>query len=81
MRETRHSIADWVRFKTQTLLVILRTQNQPQEASCVFSEVEHLFQSAGCARKKLLSRTILQSLKPFLWVLDFLMDGLLALDL
>ena len=37
MCETRHSIADWVCFKTQTLLEILRTQSQLQEVSCVFS--------------------------------------------
>ena len=36
MWETRHNIADWVCFKTQTLLAILRSQNQPQELSCVF---------------------------------------------
>ena len=34
MLGTRHSTADWVYFKTQTLLSILRTQNQPQEVSC-----------------------------------------------
>ena len=42
--ETRHSIADWVCFNTQTLLGTLRTRNQPQVESCVFSEVEQLFQ-------------------------------------
>ena len=39
MWETRHSIVDWVCFKIQTLLVILRTQNQHQADSCAFSEV------------------------------------------
>ena len=68
MWETWRSIADWVCFKTQTLLAILRTQNQPQEESCVFLEVEHLFLSVGCARNKLLSRTVLQSLRLFLWM-------------
>ena len=53
MWETRHSIADWVCFKTQTLQEILRTQSQPHEVSCVFLEAEHLFQSVGCARNKL----------------------------
>ena len=65
MWETRHSIVDWVCSKTQTLLEILRTQNQPLEVSCVFLEVEHLFQSVGYARSKLLSRTDPQSLKLF----------------
>ena len=36
MWENRHSSADWVCFKTQTLLVILRTRNQPQEECCIF---------------------------------------------
>ena len=69
MWETRHSIADWVCFKTQTLLAILRTQHQPQKVSCVFLEVELLFLSVGCARSKLLCRTVLQNRKLFLWIL------------
>ena len=64
---TRLSIDDWVYFKIQTLLEIFRTQSQAQEVSCVFLEAEHFFQSVGCARTKLLSRTVLQSLKSFLW--------------
>ena len=36
MWETRHSIVDWVCVKTQTLLVILRTQNQPLEVCLVY---------------------------------------------
>ena len=36
MWDTRHSIVDWVCFKPQTLLVILRTPNQPQEVSFVY---------------------------------------------
>ena len=67
MWENRHSSADWVCFKTQTLLVILRTRNQPQEESCIFLEVEHLFLSVGCARNKLMSRTVLQSPRLFLY--------------
>ena len=73
--ETRHSIADWVCIKTQTLLEIVRTRNQPQGESFVFSEAEQLFQSVGCSRNKLLSRTAPQSLR---WLR---MDGLPALDL
>ena len=39
--------------------------------SYVSSEVEHLSPSVGCARSKLLSRTVLQSLKSFLWMLIY----------
>ena len=67
----RHSIADWVCFQTQTLLEILRTQHQPQELSCVFLEAEHLSQSVGCTRSKLLSRAVPQNVKSFLWMLDY----------
>ena len=78
MWETRHSIGDWVYFKTQTLLGTLRTQNKLQEEFCVFSEVEHLFQSAGCARSKRYSSTESEIIS-----LDagLRMDGLTALDL
>ena len=51
MWETRHSIADWVIIKTQTLLATLRTLSQPQEVSCVFLEVEH-FVPGSCMCKK-----------------------------
>ena len=39
MWETRHLLQTWVCSKTQTLLATMRTQNQPQEVSCVISEV------------------------------------------
>ena len=68
---TQLSIVDWVYFKTQTLLMTLRTLNQPQG--------EHVSPSAGCATNKLLSRTILQSLKSSRWMLDYeWMDYLLS---
>ena len=67
MKGTRHSTADWVYFKTQTLLAILWIQNQPQEVSWVFWEVKLLSPSVGCARNKLRFRTVLQNLKSFLW--------------
>ena len=81
MWETRHTIVDWVCFKILTLLVILRTQNQPQEVSCVFLEVEHLFQSVGCARNRPLSSH--SSTESEIISLDagLRMDGLPALDL
>ena len=36
MWETQHNNADLDCFKTLILLATLRTQNQPQEVSCVF---------------------------------------------
>ena len=52
MWETRHSIADWVCFKTQTLLEILRTQSQLQEVSCVFLEAEHFVPVSWMCKKQ-----------------------------
>ena len=49
--------------------------------SCLISEVEHLSPQVGCARSKFLSRTVLQSLRLFLWMLELRMDSLFALDL
>ena len=77
MWETRHSTADWVCFKTQTLLEILGTQSQLQEMSCVFGEAEHFFQSVGYARNKRQFLTAPQCLKLFLWMLDFAWMGFL----
>ena len=45
----------------------------------VFWEAEHLSQSVGCARNKLLSRTAPQSLKSLLWMLDYVWMGYLLL--
>ena len=75
MWETRHSIADWVWFKTLTLLEILRIQSQPHEVSCVFLEAERLFQSAGCARNERQFLIAPQNLKSFLWMLDYVWMG------
>ena len=52
-----------------------------QEESCVFLEVEHLFRTVGCARSKLLSRTVPQSLRLFLWMPDCVWMGYLLLIL
>ena len=71
MWTTPISIVDWVYSKTQTLLTTLKTPNQPQVESCVSWEVEYLSPSVGCARSKLLSHTVLQSLKSNLWMLDY----------
>ena len=79
MWDTRHSLADCVCSKTQTMQATLRTQSQPQEVSCVFLEAEHLSQSVGCARNKLRFRTVPQSLKLFLWMLDYAWMGYLLL--
>ena len=79
MRETRHSTADRVYSRTQTLLATLRTQNQPQVVSSVFLEVVLLSQSVGCSRNKLRFRTVLQNLKSFHWMLDYVRMGYLLL--
>ena len=63
------SIVDWVYPKTQTLLAILRTRKQPQDASFVFLE-EQLSLSVGCARNKRQCPALLQNLKSFRWMLD-----------
>ena len=71
MWETWHNIADWVYFKTQTLLEILRTQKSTLGGVlCMFGTRTFVSQSVGCARNKLLSRTVPQSLRSFLWMLD-----------
>ena len=46
-----------------------------------FFQVEYLFQSVGYARSKLLSRTVLQSMKSFFLYTGLRMDELLTLDL
>ena len=79
MWETRHSTVDWVCFKTQTLQATLRTQSQPHEVSCVFLEAEHLSHSVGCARNKHQFLIAPQSLKFFLWMLDYVWIGYLLL--
>ena len=73
---TRLSIVDWVCSKTRTLLATLRTRNQPRGEgrrgmSYVLLEAEQLSPSVGCARNKRQCPTVLQSLKSFLWILDF----------
>ena len=50
---TRHSIVDWAYFKTQTLLVILKTRNQLQGEYFVHLEVEHSSLKTGCVRNRL----------------------------
>ena len=58
----RHSIADWVCSKTQTLLAILRTlEINFQWCFVYFLEVEHLSPSVGCARNKRQCPTVPQS--------------------
>ena len=80
MWETRHSIVNWVCFKIQILLVILRTQLQPQDESCVLLELKHLFPSVGCKKQTAVSHSSTES---EMISLDdgFRMDGLFALDL
>ena len=58
MWETLLSNAEWNCFNTPILRDILRIQNLRQGEHYVFSEVLHLFQSAGCVRNKLQFRTV-----------------------
>ena len=67
---TRHTIVDWVYFKTQTLLATLRTRNRAQVVSRVSLEAEHWSPSVGCARNTRQYPTVLQNLKSFRWKLD-----------
>ena len=68
---TRLSIVDWVYSKTQTLLATLRFQSQPRKRSLMYLWKPNICPpSVGCARSKLFSLTVLQSLKSFLWMLD-----------
>ena len=79
--ETRHSIADWVSSKTQAVLATLRTQNQPQEVSCVFLEVEHFVPvSWMCKKQTWVSQSSTESEVISLYA-GLRMDGLPALDL
>ena len=64
---TRLSIVDWVHSKTQILLATLRSQNQSRVESYVFSEAEHSFPSAGCARNKRQYRTVTYSDERLTW--------------
>ena len=56
IRQTRHSIVDWVHFKILIFLVIMRTQDQPQDVFFVFLGCRTFFpQSVGYSRNKLFS--------------------------
>ena len=75
MWETRHSIADWVCFKTHILLEILRTRNQFQVVSCVFLAVGWM-----CKKQTSVSHSSTES-EVILLDVGLRMDGLFALDL
>ena len=62
--------ADWDCFKTPILGEILKIRNPLLEEHCAFLEVIHLVQEVGCARHKLLFRTVRQNLKSYLRTLD-----------
>ena len=81
MWETLANNADWDCFKTPILQEILKTQNQHQEVSCVFSEVTRWCQSVGCVRNKLQFRAILWKLKIISLDAGLRLDGIPALDL
>ena len=52
MWETRHSIADWVCFKTPILQEILRIQHLHQVEHCAFSEAIYLFNSGEASQSR-----------------------------
>ena len=67
-------------FQDSDLLATLRTQNQLWEESYVYSEVEHLSPSVGCARNKRQYLTALQNKKLFFrWMLVWGWSGYLFL--
>ena len=81
MWETRHNIVDWVCFKTQTLLEILRTQHQPQEVVlCILGSRTFVPVRWMCKKQTSVSHSSTES---EIISLDagLRMDGLLALDL
>ena len=81
MWETRHSTADWVCSKTQTLLATLRTQNQLQEVSHVFFGSRTFVPVSWMCKKQ--SSVAHSSTESEIISLNagLRVDGLLALDL
>ena len=63
--------ADWDCFKTLTSREILKIRNPLLEEQCAFLEVIHLFQQVGCARNKVLFRTVQQNQKSFFRTQDW----------
>ena len=81
MWETRHSTADWVCFKTQTLLATLRTQKSTSNGVLCIFESRTFVPVSWCARnKRQVSRSSIESEIISLDV-GLRMDGLFALDL
>ena len=78
----RLNIVVWGYFKIQTLLETWKIQNQPQVETYVSLEVEHLFPSVGCAKKKQTSVSH-SSTESDIVSLDtgLRMDGISALDM
>ena len=68
LRKTQHNNAEEDCFKILILREALKTQHQHQVDSYAFSEVKHLCQSVGCARKRPQSHTAQQKLRLFLWM-------------
>ena len=74
LSETQHNNAEEDCFKILILREALKTQHQHQVDSYAFSEVKHLCQSVGCARKRPQSHTAQQKLRLFLWMQIFECD-------
>ena len=80
MWETMHSIVDWVCFKTQTLLAILRTQKSTSGGVlCIFGSRTFVLVSWMCKKQTAVSHSSAESEIISLYA-GFRMDGLLALD-
>ena len=77
---TRLSIVDRVSSETQTLLQTLRSRNQLREESHV-SFGSRTFIHVSCVKNKVLSDTVAQNPRSFLWMLDYVWMVLLVLDL
>ena len=72
MWETRHSTVGMGYFKTKTLHATLRIQSQPQEVSCVFFGKKNIRSSQLDVQETNNQFLIApQSLKLFLWMLDY----------
>ena len=68
---TRHSVADWVYFRTRTLLATLRTRTQPRRRGLMYLRKPNIcHHQLDVQETNVHFTTGLQSLKSFLWMLD-----------
>ena len=78
---TRRTTVDWVCFKTQALLVTLRTLNQPRgKCFCIFGSRSFVRMSGMCQKQTSVSHSSTES-EIISSDAGLRMDGILALDL